>query len=250
MSEYFERLFSLRGRVAIVNSAASELGTAVVRGLAQSGAIVYGTDSPVLKATSAVTEKSWAEERLSESLKFQVLGERLYHKYGRFNLLINIEEISTPSKSSTSIDSTMAGVSTFRQKLEMQLAGISQSSRIAADYIKRSGGGSIVNIISIKNSIGTPDESSYVATKNGLLMMTKALAIELIKDNIRVNNLVIGYANDTTRLAKLEQPKPRAGDRFFQDLIATAVYFASENSNSITGQDLFLVKERALTQSV
>ena len=245
MSEYLERLFSLKGRVAIVNNVSTELGRAVILGLAQSGAMVCGTDSQLV-----ADEQLETEERMSDSnrySKFKLLCDEVYEKYSKFNLLVNIEKIDTPSVSLETIDLASAKVNNFRQAVEMQLHNANQAIAIAAQKIEQSGGGLIINIISIENAMGFPDYFSYIATKNALLMITKKLAIDLIKDNIRVNNIVLGYVNDDI---KNNRQAFNLSERSYQDLIKAIIYFASENSGSVTGQDIFIVGNRTIINLV
>ena len=105
----------------------------------------------------------------------------------------------------------------------------------------------VFNIIEIKKPMEFIDDLSYVATKNALLMFTKKLAIELIKDNVRVNNVVIAYIPNSE--SQNEQAFPYS-DRNWQDLVATIIYLASKNSGSITGQDIFITNNKMQTSLV
>jgi|GEM_PF-3610159 len=243
MNEYLEQLFSLKGRVAIVTRASTELGKVVVRGLAQSGAIVCGVDGQILVEEGGESEAS-EPSSLEKQSKFKLLCDLLYQQHSKLNLLVNIEEIATPSASVKTIESATARDNNFRQAIELQLHNANQASQIAAKKIKQSGGGLIINIISIKNAMGFPDDFSYIATKNALLMITKKLAVDLIKDNIRVNNIVIGYVRNRTGSDK---QIINLSDRSYQDLVGATIYLASENSGSITGQDIFIVGNRTIT---
>ncbi|MEO1672525.1 MAG: SDR family NAD(P)-dependent oxidoreductase [Cyanobacteria bacterium J06631_2] len=241
MSKYLEKFFSLEGRIAIVTHAATELGGAVIRGLANSGAIVCGTD------ISRTTESQWGENEyyircnLNHFPQFQLLCEEIYRQHSQLNILLNVAEISTPGS-----DIQGNRLDNFRQEIESQLQTAVHASRTAAQYILQSGGGSIINIISIKNAMGFPDDFSYIATKNALLMMTKKLAVDLIKDNIRVNNIVIGYSQGLTASEKPAQ----LDNHHWKDLVGTVIYLASESSDSMTGQDIFIIGDRVLSSSL
>ena len=237
MKKYLEQLFSLEGRVAIVNGDTSELSLAIVRGLARSGAIVCGTNNKLLDFSQLKTAESGANSLTSSQHKFQFLCDRLCEKYSKFDLLVNLEEIDIPSSTSACTDSLPTKTDNLRQEIETQIDRANQASLIAAPKIKQSGGGSILNIIQINNPIGTPDELSYVVTKNALRTIAKQLAINLIKDNIRVNNIVIGYVPNPIE----QETVPPLCDRLKQNLVATAVYLASESSSSTTGQDIFVI---------
>ena len=167
--------------------------------------------------------------------------DELYKNYGKLNVLINIEEVETPA---AAVESNLSMTTSFRESLDLQLNSLISASRISSQYIKKSGGGSIINIISIKNAMGFPDDYSYVATKNALLMTTKELAADLIKDNVRVNNIVLGYVQNLT---SSEPNNYQINDHQWKDLIGTTIYLASESSASITGQDIFIISDRLTT---
>ncbi|MEL7418190.1 MAG: SDR family NAD(P)-dependent oxidoreductase [Cyanobacteria bacterium J06555_3] len=232
MSKYLEQVFSLEGQYAIVTCAATELGGAVVRGLAQSGAIVCGTDIHQFSESKLSQGGFYIRCNLDHAPQFQLLCEEVYRQYSQLDILINVGEISASTQ-----DLPRNLVNNFRQTVERQLKTAVRTSRTAANYLKQSGGGSIINIISIKNAVGFPTDFSYIATKNALLMMTKELSLELIKDNIRVNNIVLGSSQAA--------PDPERND--WQDLVKTVVYLATAGSDSMTGQDVFLVGDRVST---
>jgi NAD(P)-dependent dehydrogenase (short-subunit alcohol dehydrogenase family) len=107
--------------------------------------------------------------------------------------------------------------------------------------------GSIVTVTSIGSLLGFPNNPGYVASKGGLRMMSKALALDLGKFNVRVNNLVPGYVHTDMTTASYSDPlksKERAErtmlGRWGQvgDLIGAAIYLASDASSYVTGTDL------------
>lgn len=241
MSKYLEQLFSLESRIIVINNTSTFLGKTIVRGLTHSGAIVCGIKKPQELTIKSDKNEFCITRNQNNYLIFKSLWEELYEKHGKLNVLINIEEIETPLKN---IDVDLSTVDNFRQALNAQLNTVVTAIQIGSQYIKQSGGGSIINIISIRNAMGFPDDLSYVATKNALLMTTKELAANLIKNNIRVNNIVIGYVQNTIH-SNLNTYQ--IGDHRWKDLIGTIVYLASESSDSMTGQDIFIVGDRLLT---
>ena len=108
-------------------------------------------------------------------------------------------------------------------------------------------GGSIINITSLNAELAFPDNPAYVAFKGGLKQLTKSLALDLGKYNIRVNNLGPGYirtnmtkkgwANnrkkieEKTILGRWGEPK---------DLVGTIIFLLSNASSYITGQDIYV----------
>ena len=111
------------------------------------------------------------------------------------------------------------------------------------------GGGSIINNASIRSMIGTPGADAYTAAKGGVVTLTRALALQCADQSIRVNAIAPG-AVLTERVKKLMEQDNDSGPT--QDMIekhllglghpqqvaTVALFFASEDSNWITGQVL------------
>ena len=122
-------------------------------------------------------------------------------------------------------------------------------SQAAAKEMRFSGGGSIINITSLNSELAFPDNPAYVASKGGLKQLTKALAIDLGRYDIRVNNIGPGYMKTqmtlkswTNRKTRRERQQKtmlgRWGDP--EDLIGAAVFLASDAASYITGQDIYV----------
>jgi gluconate 5-dehydrogenase len=115
--------------------------------------------------------------------------------------------------------------------------------------MERSGGGSIINVTSIGAVQGFPGNPGYVASKGGLRLLTKALALDLADKNIRVNNLAPGYIHTAMTDKSFNDPQ-RHQERLARmmlkrwgkpdDLIGAAIFLASEASAYVTGQDIFV----------
>jgi len=97
--------------------------------------------------------------------------------------------------------------------------------------------------------MGFPGNPAYVASKGGVRMLTKALALDLAEHNIRVNNLVPGYIRTDMTEASFQDPI-RYDERLqhmmikrwgvTEDLAGAAIYLASNASNYVTGSDLLV----------
>ena len=107
--------------------------------------------------------------------------------------------------------------------------------------------GSVINITSINSVIGFPGNPGYVASKGGLRMLTKALAIDLASHNIRVNAIELGYFRTDMTAHSYANQKLRANrlkrmiiQRYGEpsEVVGAAIFLASEASSYITGQDI------------
>jgi len=115
--------------------------------------------------------------------------------------------------------------------------------------MKKNKSGSIINITSLNAELAFPNNPAYVASKGGLKMLSKALARDWGIYGIRVNNLGPGYIktdmteasfnNKTTRKEREERTMlGRWGE--VDDLIGPCVFLASDASEYITGQDIYI----------
>ena len=102
-------------------------------------------------------------------------------------------------------------------------------------------------MISIGSMQGFPDNPGYIASKGGLRMLSKSLAIDLAKDNIRVNNIVPGYISTDMTKGSRNDPvlyEERLERMIIQrwgeteDIVGAVIYLASNASSYVTGIDL------------
>lgn len=228
LSELLRRLFSLDGRVAIVTGGSRGIGAAIAAGLAGAGA--------------KVTSIGRAQCDITVEGAFERLAEELFAREKRLDILVNAAAVSLPP----------GGVSEaerFDRTLEVNLRCTYRACMTAARLMERSGGGSIVNVTSINSVLGFPDNPGYVASKGGLRMLTKALAVDLGKANVRVNSLAPGYIRTSMTAASYADPAQRASrvarmiiPRYGEpeDVVGAAIFLASPASSYVTGTDLFV----------
>ena len=253
MSKIIEKLFSLRDRVAIVTGAASGMGAAIAKGLAQAEAKIAVVDLNPTGGEAVVEEirtsggtASFHLVNLSQTEAIEELCRELYQQQGRIDIVVNAAGITLPLKDTDTLEQRLTN---FDKTIEVDLRAAYALSMAAAEYMAKSGGGSIINITSINSVVGFPGNPGYVAAKGGLRMMTKGLALDLIKDKIRVNAIAPGYVRTAMSQASYDDPEkhqqrlrhmiiPRWGEP--EDLVGATIFLASEASAYITGQDIFV----------
>jgi gluconate 5-dehydrogenase len=230
-------LFSLAGRVALVTGASRGIGAALADGLAGAGADVVGvarSASPRGRAHPAVHYR--AADVTSDMTR---VVDDVLRAFGRLDILVNAAGISL------SAEADGQSLEAFDQTLGVNLRAAYAACRAAAP--RMGAGGSIINVASIGGLTGFPDNPGYVASKGGLRLLTKALAVDYGPRGVRVNALVPGYIHTEMTAASFADPERHAQraahtclGRWGEvaDLVGAAVFLASDASRYMTGQDL------------
>ncbi len=134
---------------------------------------------------------------------------------------------------------------TWQKVLDVNLTGAFLLTQHCFEMMKQKGGGKIVNIASLMSEIARPTISPYVASKGGIKMFTKAIAIDWAKYNIQANAVIPGYISTEMNTPLIEDPKfnqfiidrTPAGRWGKPEEVAQAVlFFASPCADFITGQ--------------
>lgn len=241
--------FSLDGKVAIVTGAARGNGRAIAEGLLGAGATVYFVDilMPELKEAVDALKNEKAKSivaDLSVRAELDTIVPLVLENDGRIDVLVNNAGITAGEPSETHTEDKWDRVLLIDLKVPFLL-----SQKVANVMIKNGNGGSIINITSLGAELGLANVPGYVASKGGLKQLTKTLAFDWAKYNIRVNNIGPGYMR--TNMTKgsfgnLELKKSRDNrmmlDRWGEpaDLAGPAVFLASDASAYITGQDIYV----------
>lgn len=239
---------SLAGRFAVVTGAAGGIGSAIVQALLARGACVHGLDrepcDPVLPAASS-TGAGFTAHRvdLADAAACNRLLEELHKQLpGRCDILINNAALSQRVSFPESSDALL------RALFEINLAAAFRLTRGLLPALKAGTRPVVVNIASELALVGQPGYSAYCATKGALLAWSRALAVELATENIRVNAVCPGPV-DTALLRRelASAPDPQAAraaelaavplGRFGTPVEVAAVvgFLASEEASFITG---------------
>lgn len=239
-------LFDLTGKVAIVTGASRGLGQYFGRALAQAGADVVIT-SRRLEALTAFQEEIEALGRRAVPVQFDVtkqadhahLVEQTLAAYGKIDILVNNAglNIRKPSVEVTWDD--------WDTVLNTNLKGSFFCAQAVAKQMIQQGYGRIINIGSCTSVFGMEGIVPYVASRGGVLQMTKGLAAEWGRYGITVNVLAPGWFK-TAQNAVLYENKPWVDyitDRIPSgrpghpsDLDGAVVFLASDASAYVTGQ--------------
>jgi gluconate 5-dehydrogenase len=242
-----QQLFSLSGRAAIVTGGSRGLGLEIAEGLAEAGASVMlcaRREQWLTPAVSALRGRGFRVEGsvcdVSDQKQVEAVVAATIEKFGRIDILVNNAGISWGERpESMSLDQ-------WKRVLDTNLTGAFLFAQAAGREMLKNKSGCIINIASvagIRSSVGGPHYAGYVASKAGLIGLTRELAATWGPQGIRVNAIAPGFFH--SRLAdtaiglvepslKARNPIPRVGEA--GELKGLAVFLASDASSYITGQ--------------
>jgi NAD(P)-dependent dehydrogenase (short-subunit alcohol dehydrogenase family) len=188
----------LAGRVAVVTGGATGIGLATARALATSGSVVYlGVRDLDRGREAAATSRG---ERLDlRVVHMDVTDARsvgaafgeIDNDAGRLDILVNNAGIDLVGRVEDLTDEE------WERCLGTNLTGPFLVARQAIPRMRRTGGGSIVNVASNAGLVARAEEPAYSAAKAGLLMLTRSMALAHAADRIRVNAVCPGPVGDT-----------------------------------------------------
>jgi NAD(P)-dependent dehydrogenase (short-subunit alcohol dehydrogenase family) len=240
----------LDDRVAIITGAAQGIGAAYARRFAEEGAKVVIAD--ILDSTNVVNtiKQSGGEAiglKVDVSDKAQVQGmvQSAVEAFGKIDVLVpnaalfaNIER-----RSFLEID-----VDEWDELMAVNVRGVFLCCQAVVPEMKKQGYGKIVNIASSTVQMGVPWMLHYVSSKGAVDAMTRALARELGDDGIRVNTIAPGLTMSEQVEARREELQANVDmsltarafkrDELPDDLVGTAVFLASADSDFMTGQTI------------
>lgn len=238
----------LKGKVAIVTGGASGIGEATVRCMVEEGAHVLIADLNVEAGQKLAEELNSPDTRVifqrvnvtSEEEIIQMV-DRAVTEFGKLDIIFNNAGIGSMNPS------TDLSYEDWRKTISVNLDGVFLCSKYAIRAMIKNGGGSVINCASILGHVGQAATASYTAAKGGVVNLTRTLAIEYAKQNIRVNAVCPGYI-DTPLLSQLDDatknylislhPIGRLGRP--EEVAKAVVFLASDDASFITGANLLV----------
>ena len=239
----------LDGRVAIITGGNTGIGRASSLLFAQEGAkvVVAGRDSSKGHEVVGEVKRSGGEATfvvtdVSKSTDVRRLVERTVSLHGRIDILFNNAALSPIGNVLTTSEEEWHAV------IETNLTGTFLCTKYVVPHMQRQGGGAIINTGSINSVMAMKDEAAYDASKGGVLMLTRATALDFAKDKIRAN-CILPAAIETPMLRGIlhqaANPKEAESELIRKhalgrigtpdEVARVALFLASDDSSFVTG---------------
>jgi 3-oxoacyl-[acyl-carrier protein] reductase len=239
-------MFSVKGKVALVTGASQGIGRATALALADAGANVGVAARSADKLASLVSEIEGAGGAavavlmdVADAAQVKTGFQQVLSKFGRLDILVNNAAITRD---------TLA----LRMKLEdwdavlrTNLTGAHLCIQQALGAMLKQRSGRIINLSSVVAQTGNAGQANYVASKAGLIGLTRAIAVEVASRNITVNAVAPGFiatpmtdvlSQEIKDKMKAMIPLGRFGSD--KDIADAIVFLASDDASYITGQVL------------
>jgi NAD(P)-dependent dehydrogenase (short-subunit alcohol dehydrogenase family) len=245
------------GKVAVVTGGASGIGAACATTLAREGAKVAVTDIDDARGKSVVEainasggQAIYLNHDVTEEERWRTVMASIEERFGRLDVMVANAGIGIMG---WAVDMSLAD---WRRQNAINLDGVFLSVKYAVPAMRRSGGGSIVMMSSVAGLRGAPGLAGYSATKGGVRLFAKSMALELAADSIRVNSVHPGIIDtpiwsklpagaggrnapiDPHERARASVPLVRAGQA--QDIANGVLFLASDAASYVTGSELVI----------
>ena len=236
-----------KGKVALITGAGSGIGRAAAQIFAREGAKVAAADVNQASAEETVGmiraaggEAFGLQADVSKAAEVEAMVAAVVETYGRLDCAFN----------NAGIEGALASTADYTEAdwapvIAVNLTGVWLCMKYEVPRMLETGGGAIVNTSSAAGLLGAPRMSAYVASKHGVVGLTKTAALEYAKSGVRVNAVCPGVI-DTSMVGRLKERRPRMFEKIVrgepigrigrpEEIAETAVWLCSDAASFVTG---------------
>jgi NAD(P)-dependent dehydrogenase (short-subunit alcohol dehydrogenase family) len=237
---------TLKDKVALITGAASGIGEATAKLFAAEGASVVVSDISDEKGKQVVDEIQnaggkaiFVKSDTSKPDDHESLVKETVKAFGKLNIAVNNAGIGGASAPTAEYP-----IDSWQKVIDINLSGVFYGMKYQLPEMVKAGSGSIVNIASILGQVGFENSPAYVASKHGVVGLTKGAALEYARKKIRVNSIGPGFiytglVNEQTMgkeaITHLEQKHALGRLGTAEEVAEFILFLASDKASFITG---------------
>lgn len=236
----------IEGKVAFITGGGAGIGHAIAQEWAAQGGTVLVTDVDGAAASSVQRELGAGHHAMQLDVRdgeaIQASIQQAVRLTGGLDVLFNVAGTNLPKNAEEITDDEWLRI------MDTNLNSVYRCSRSAIPELRKRGGGAIVNVASIAGVMAENRCSAYSASKGGVVLLTRNMAMDFAKDNIRVNAICPGstmtprihsyMASEPEHRREMEEMCPLGRFAEPSEVAAPAVFLASRAASYITGAAL------------
>jgi 2-keto-3-deoxy-L-fuconate dehydrogenase len=242
-------MFSLKGKTAVVTGGASGIGKAISEVFTQQGATVHIlelNENAALELTNTLNTEGGHAYAYACDVANQASVKAVFDKIETLDILVNNAGVAHIGNVETTTESDLDRI------VNINIKGVFNCLQAAIPLLRKSGGGSIINMASIAGLVGIADRFAYSMSKGAVHAMTLSIARDYLKENIRCNSVsparvhtpfVDGFLaknypdNQAEMFEKLSKSQPIGRMAKPEEVATLVLYLCSDEANFITGTD-------------
>ena len=237
----------LAGRHILITGGGGGIGMALAKGLSNSGARVFVADVRAEAASeiaASIPGSGWSAVDVRDQASVEQLVAKAVKHGGPFDGLVNAHGLSTY------VPFLELSLEEWSRIIDVNLTGtFIVGQAVARHMVEQNRSGAIVNIASTLGWVGGPNRVHYLASKGGVNMLTRGMALDLVSHNIRVNAIGPGpIVTEMTRprwdnpeglkATNARTPMGRMGQP--EELVGAVIYLLSDEASYTTGITLYI----------
>lgn len=232
-----------KDKVAVITGAASGMGAATARGFAQQGGkiVIVDRNQELAKQVAEEIGAITSIGDISDSTFCNSAIKTAVEEFGKLDVLVNAAGIIARKNTLETDDET------WQRVMNINVNGLFFMSRAAIEVMKPQGHGNIVNFGSIWGGVGAAGVIAYCASKGAVHQITRSMALEYVKDGIRINAVCPGEVNtpmihsernvpvtkETIKLIEQSVPMGRMAEA--EEIANVVLFLASSDASYMTG---------------